>query len=195
MVLAITSFEHVQLALEAPIVNRDVDKLEGGKLFSSSRLDDSLVVLCRAHLLCIVVRARYLRRAIYVRYAIRMNPVSYFAKRKAFLNLKLSSLDVVHFDLEVLNEHVDGIIVVGAEGHDDVSVFHGRLNEVIVGGLDEAVVLGEHVHHSPSTFSNVSRNYIQVVGELPHKSKSLSFLLSMTLQKDVASMIFQWKSE
>ena len=63
-----------------------------------------------------------------------------------------------HLDFEVLDEHIDGIVVLCAERNDQVGVFHGWLDEVVVGGFDEAIVLGENVDDSTSALCNISLN-------------------------------------
>jgi hypothetical protein len=67
-------------------------------------------------------------------------------------------LNQAHSDHEVLNEHVDSVVVFSVKGDDNVSVLHSGLDEVIVGWLNEAIVLGEHVDHSAATISDVSLN-------------------------------------
>ena len=67
-------------------------------------------------------------------------------------------LDEPHFDLEILNEHVDRVVILLAEGNDEVGVLHGRLDEVVVGGLYKSVVLGQYVDHCATALGNVSLN-------------------------------------
>ena len=67
-------------------------------------------------------------------------------------------LDESHFYLEVLNEHVDCVVVFLAEGNDEIGVLHGRLDKVIVSRLHKSIVLGQHVNYRASAVGNVSLN-------------------------------------
>ena len=45
------------------------------------------------------------------------------------------------------------------EWNDDISMFHCRFYKVIVRGLDETVVLHEHIFDSSTSLSDVALNY------------------------------------
>ena len=45
------------------------------------------------------------------------------------------------------------------EGNDKVGILHSRSDKVIVGGLDEAIVLGQNIDNSSTSISNISLNY------------------------------------
>ena len=60
------------------------------------------------------------------------------------------------FDLKILAEHIDCVRVFSAERHDDVRELHGRLNEIIVGRLHKATVLGEYVDYCAAAVCDVS---------------------------------------
>ena len=66
--------------------------------------------------------------------------------------------DEPHFDLEVLDEHIDCVVILLAEGDDEVGVLHSRLDEVVVCRLYKSVVLGQYVDHGATALSNVSLN-------------------------------------
>ena len=67
-------------------------------------------------------------------------------------------LKQTHFDLQILNEHVHGIVVLMTEGYDEVSMLHCWLYKVIVGGFDEPVVLSQHIHYGPPTLCDIPLN-------------------------------------
>lgn len=75
------------------------------------------------------------------------------------VKLQLLPLNHAHLDLEVLDEHFNGFFVLCVERDDDVCVLHRRLDEIVIGRLDEAIVLGKHVHDSAASFRNVSLDY------------------------------------
>ena len=67
-------------------------------------------------------------------------------------------LDESHFYLEILNEHIDCVVILLAEGYDEVGVLHSRLDEVVICRLHKSVVLGQYIDHGATTLSNVSLN-------------------------------------
>ena len=67
-------------------------------------------------------------------------------------------LDESHFDFEVLNEHVDCVVVFLAERNDEIGVLHGRLDKVIVSRLHKSIVLGQYVNYRASALCDVSFN-------------------------------------
>jgi len=69
---------------------------------------------------------------------------------------KLLPLVYLHFDPESLNEHVNGIVVFCREWHNNVGVFHSRLNKVIVSRLHKLAVLGKHVNDSPAPVCDIA---------------------------------------
>jgi hypothetical protein len=64
----------------------------------------------------------------------------------------------LEFDLQILNEHLDRVLVIVGEGHDDVCVFHCWLDEVIVCWLYETIVLNQHVMDIATALCNVTLN-------------------------------------
>ena len=72
------------------------------------------------------------------------------------LNLLLND---AHFDLEVLNKHFDGLLVLLAKGNNHIRVLHRRTDEVIIGRFDKPIVLGKNIHNCATTIRNVSFNY------------------------------------
>ena len=72
--------------------------------------------------------------------------------------VSLLVLNQAHSDHEVLNEHVYSVVVCSVEGDDNISVLHSWLDEIIVGRLHEAIVLGENVDHGATSISDVSLN-------------------------------------
>ena len=77
-------------------------------------------------------------------------------------------LEKSHLDFEVLDQHIDGIVVSCAERDNQVGVFHSWLDEVVVGGFDEAIVLGENIDDSASTLCNISLNLRQKTNYCEH---------------------------
>ena len=63
-----------------------------------------------------------------------------------------------HFDLEILNEHVDSVVIFLAERNNEIGMFHGGLDEVIVSWLHESIVLRQYINYRASSLSDVSLN-------------------------------------
>ena len=70
--------------------------------------------------------------------------------------VSLGALHQTHLDLQVLNKHLYSLVILRREWNNDVCILHGGANEVVVGRLDEPVVLGQHINHSPASLCNVS---------------------------------------
>lgn len=64
----------------------------------------------------------------------------------------------LEFDLQILNEHLDCVLIIVSEGYDDVGVFHCWLDEVIIRWLYKAIVLNQHVVDFSTALRNVSFN-------------------------------------
>ena len=60
--------------------------------------------------------------------------------------------------MEVLDEHLNSLIVLRTEGNNNIGVLHRRLDKIIIGWLDEAVVLGKHINDCATSVSDVSLN-------------------------------------
>ena len=65
----------------------------------------------------------------------------------------------LHFDLQVLHKHADRILIRVTKRNNYIGVFHGRLDEVVVCWLNEAVVLHEYVDDGATAIGDVSLNY------------------------------------
>jgi len=62
--------------------------------------------------------------------------------------------------LQVSDNEVYGRGVVTPEGYNYIRIAHGRLDVLIIGSLDEAVVLVEDALDGPSSLAAVSQHYI-----------------------------------
>jgi len=77
---------------------------------------------------------------------------------QTLLVVSLLLFNLTHPDRKVLNKHIYCIVVFGVKWDDYISVFHYWLYKVIVGGLHEAIVLGEHVYYCAVALCDVSFN-------------------------------------
>ena len=68
-------------------------------------------------------------------------------------------LNDAHFNLEVLDEHLDCFFVLLAEGDNHIRVLHCRSDKVVIGRFDKPIVLGENIDNCSTTIRNVSFNY------------------------------------
>ena len=74
------------------------------------------------------------------------------------LHVSLILLYQAHFDLQILDEHVHGVVILMAERYDQISMLHCRLDKVIVCRFDKAIILSKHVDYSTTALCDVSLN-------------------------------------
>ncbi len=68
-------------------------------------------------------------------------------------------LDDAHFNLEVLDKHLDCLFVLLAEGDNHICVLHRWSDKVIIGRFDKPIVLSKDIHYCSTAIRNVSFNY------------------------------------
>lgn len=84
------------------------------------------------------------------------NAVSFLEVAHCMVQFHL--LDNLHPNPKVLNEHGYSVLILLPEWYDDISMFHGRLDEVVISRLHKPVVLGQHFNNCASSFGDITLN-------------------------------------
>ena len=74
----------------------------------------------------------------------------------SFVQIALFTFNKAHFNRQILDEHLDGIFILGRKWNNNVSKAHGGLNKIIVGRLHEPIVLLKHVNNGATAFFYVA---------------------------------------